>query len=100
MKEIKVMQNDVSLFIAGFKAAMVYFGGLSQKEIENEFYTSLRYPNITRECYRDYTSEETDTDGTKAMYSGIFKRVRPLPSMAEIESAFVNGKITRHTKHR
>ena len=70
-KPWKTAQNDVSIFIAGFKAAMVRFGKIKPKDVEYMFYSGIEAPNLAREYYRAYTSEKFDTEGLEKMYNKI-----------------------------
>lgn len=70
-KSWKTGKNDVSNFIAGFKAAMVLYGEIDPKDVERIFYIGTEVPNLVRGCYRDYSSKKTDTEGLEAMYEAI-----------------------------
>lgn len=68
---MKITKNNVSYFEAGFKAAMVIFGNMTEAEVKRKFYSTTLYPNVVRECLRDYDSMEDDGAGTDAMLRNI-----------------------------
>lgn len=73
MKTIKVMQNDVSLFFAGYKAALAD-QGWSTIKIEEADYTTTEFGNNVRKLLNAYTSKETDDEGLEEMYKVIYSK--------------------------
>ena len=67
----KVQKNNVSYFEAGFKAALLVFGGMNEAEIKRRFYSNILYPNMVRQCLKYYDMKEDDTSGTEYMLQNI-----------------------------
>ena len=75
---MKVQQNDVSLFIAGYKACMVANCGETPEEIEHLSYTTIEFENRIKTYLRAYTSKETDGEGLQEMYAAVLKEIPTL----------------------
>ena len=67
----QVQKNNVSYFEAGFKAAMLIFGHVSEAEIKRRFYSTTLYPNLMRDCLRLYDSKDDDTSGSEEMLNNL-----------------------------
>ena len=68
---MKVTKNNVSYFEAGFKAAMLIFGHISEAEVKRRFYSTTLYPNIVRECLRYYDSIEEEGAASDQMLNNL-----------------------------
>lgn len=68
---MNITKNQVSYFIAGYKAGLVRSGTMSSEEIEHEDYTTITFRNEVLKYLRAYNSEEFDKQGLEAMYKEL-----------------------------
>jgi hypothetical protein len=66
----KITKNNLSYFMAGFKAGQVD-AGEDPNEIERLDYTTTEFGNKMRQYCRAYDSKEFDDEGLKEMYKII-----------------------------
>jgi hypothetical protein len=71
--QTKVYKNNVSYFIAGFIACMVW-GGRSKKDIGDYFYRGIGMPNLVKEFLKAYDEKDNDTDGLDYMQDYVIKK--------------------------
>ena len=71
MKKIKpkVIKNNVSYFVAGFKASMFAVSDFSPEKINELFYKTVIYPNVVLNNFLNYEHFEDDEAGTEYMLS-------------------------------
>jgi len=68
---MKIQQNIVSTFGAGFFAGLVVSGNLTDAEVMKLEYTDVDFCNQWKKFLRAYTSSEYDAEGLEAMFAAI-----------------------------
>ena len=68
---IKITKNNVSYFIAGYKACLVSMGFFTAEEVEHIDYTTTDFGNFIKDFLLAYDDEEFDKQGLQIMYKKI-----------------------------
>jgi len=71
-RNIKTQKNNISYFIAGFKASMIK-NGTSIEEIEELDYSTIEFGKLLSDLFNEYDKEEFNEDGLNNMYNFIIK---------------------------
>ena len=69
--EQNIAKNNVSYFIAGYKAALAVNGLFTPEQIEKLDYSELEFGTRMRELIRAYDRAEFDKQGLSEMYKEI-----------------------------
>lgn len=65
---MKISKNNISYFIAGFKAGLVESGTMDSLEIEKLDYETLDFGKRWRKYLNAYENKEYHDDGLKEIY--------------------------------
>lgn len=68
---MSITKNQISYFIAGYKAGLVRSGTMSSEEIEHLDYTTITFHNEVLKYLKAYNTEEFDKQGLRAMYKEL-----------------------------
>jgi len=71
MKIENITKNNVSYFIAGWKASLAFNKTKTPQEIELLDFMTTDFSNVIKTFLREYDTEEFDQQGIKKMYAII-----------------------------
>ena len=69
MKIENITKNNVSYFIAGWKASLAFNKTKTPQEIELLDFMTTDFSNVIKTFLREYDTEEFDQQGIKKMYA-------------------------------
>ena len=68
---MKISKNNVSYFLAGYKAGLIDSGKETPKSVKHKSYTTVEFDNRAKEHLGRYDEEYYDDDGLEEMYKGF-----------------------------